>query len=60
MKLKEIVMTDFLHILKNPRKNKIQTNQLMGYADFSFMITSGSYSVKSHYFNMILNLLRLL
>ena len=46
-----------LHFSKN---RKIKTVQLVCYADFRFMITLSSYSVKSNYFCMILNLLRLL
>ena len=49
----------FLQMLEN-QKNNIQTDQLVCYADFSFMITLSSYSVKSDYFNIIFNLLRLL
>ena len=59
-KKKRILTTDFIQILKTPRKSKIQTDQLICYADFSFMIILCSYPVKSHYFNMILHLLRLL
>ena len=38
----------------------MKTIQLVGHADFRFIIIWSSYSVKSHYFNIIFNLLRLL
>ena len=55
----------FLHFFrfskkKKNRKNKVQADQLMGYADSSFIIFLCSYSVKSHYFSIILNRLGLL
>ena len=42
------------------KKDKIQTDQLICYADFDFMITLASYWVKSPDFIIIFNLLRLL
>ena len=60
MKFHRIVTTDFLQILKNHRKKQILTGQLTCYADFSFMIILHSCFLKSHYCNIIFNLLILL
>ena len=51
---------EFSAFFGNSRKNKINTAQLVPHAVFCFMVTLSSYLVKSNYFCMILNLLRLL
>ena len=40
------------------KKTQIQDAQVVRHADSRFMIICGSYSVKSNYFDTILNLLR--
>ena len=55
-----IYFCTFSRFSKKTIKNKVQPDQLMGYADSSFIIFLCSYSVKSHYFSIILNRLGLL